>query len=132
MPTLEGTTLETFLASYIQTAFWSTTDGDDEPLEDSYSRDDIHENTVKKMAVECSAFWSRVDEYPELVDYLNRHHEIETIAHDFWLTRCGHGAGFWDGDYGGYGDQLTAIATSFGNIDLYVGDDGLIYQMGAE
>lgn len=25
--------------------------------------------------------------------------ECERIGHDFWLTRNGHGAGFWDGDW---------------------------------
>lgn len=50
------------------------------------------------------------------------------ICHDFWLTRCGHGCGFWDGDYGELGDRLTTAAKAFGEVDLYVGDDGLIYQ----
>lgn len=50
------------------------------------------------------------------------------ICHDFWLTRCGHGCGFWDGDYGHIGDRLTEAAKKFGNVDLYVGDDGKIYQ----
>ena len=25
--------------------------------------------------------------------------QCERIGHDFWLTRNGHGAGFWDGDW---------------------------------
>jgi hypothetical protein len=31
----------------------------------------------------------------------------EQIGHDFWLTRQGHGAGFWDRGLGKIGDQLT-------------------------
>src|SRR5208337_4573832 len=53
-------------------------------------------------------------------------------GHDFWLTRCGHGAGYWDGDYPTSGDGLTEASKSFGDVDLYVGDDDLIYQMGSE
>jgi hypothetical protein len=39
--------------------------------------------------------------------------EADTIEHDFFLTRNGHGAGFWDGDYKN-GEKLTEIAKSFG------------------
>ena len=48
---------------------------------------------------------------------------------DFWLTRNRHGAGFWDRGYGPVGDRLTEAAHVFGEVDLYVGDDGLIYSM---
>lgn len=51
-------------------------------------------------------------------------------ATDFWLTRNGHGAGFWDGDWShiepvapGFhdaGGQLTAIAKLFGQQETYV------------
>jgi hypothetical protein len=63
-----------------------------------------------------------------LYDVVTEFTDDEHIAHDFWLTRNHHGAGFWDGDYGKYGDKLTAIAQTFSEVDLYVGDDGLIYQ----
>ena len=46
---------------------------------------------------------------------------------DFWLTRQGHGAGFWDRGYGLVGDTLTQAAKAFPNIDCYLGDDGFIY-----
>lgn len=49
-------------------------------------------------------------------------------GHDFALTRNGHGAGFWDGDWPVYGDLLTKASESFGEIDPYAGDDGLIYS----
>lgn len=52
------------------------------------------------------------------------------VAHDFWLTRNHHGAGFWDGDYPEpIATQLTNLAHGFGECNLYVGDDGLIYLM---
>lgn len=39
------------------------------------------------------------------------------------------GAGFWDGDWPEpYAAQLTNASRRFGNVDLYIGDDGLIYQ----
>jgi hypothetical protein len=49
-------------------------------------------------------------------------------GHDFWLTRNGHGAGFWDGDLSeDVGNALTEAAKKFGECHLYVGDDGQIY-----
>lgn len=50
------------------------------------------------------------------------------LGHDFLMTRNGHGCGFWDGDW----DEpsatlLTEIAEKFGPLEVYVGDDGLLY-----
>jgi hypothetical protein len=54
----------------------------------------------------------------------------DQIGHDFWLTRNGHGAGFWDSPelYGGKdnADALTEIADGFGYSEAYLGDDGTI------
>lgn len=52
-------------------------------------------------------------------------------GYDFWLTRNGHGAGFWESEWGKPGAILDKAAKAFGEADLYVGDDGLIYQLGA-
>ena len=59
--------------------------------------------------------------------------DMEQVAHDFWLTRNRHGAGFWDGDYEEEaGKKLTEIAHSFGEVHPYVGDDGKIYISGSK
>ena len=54
----------------------------------------------------------------------------ELGGHDFWLTRNHHGAGFWDRDClpEDAGQRLTDAAHEFGECDLYVGDDGMIYS----
>lgn len=39
-------------------------------------------------------------------------------GHDFWLTREGHGAGFWDRGLGVAGDRLSDAAKTFGAGDL--------------
>lgn len=58
---------------------------------------------------------------------LNSHDFWTGVGHDLWLTRNGHGAGFWDKPEV-YGDtiapRLTKSAESMGHSDLYVGDDG--------
>lgn len=122
------------LQAYVKTALWY------DDLED-YDIKDIHPKTLAKMEADLDKFFDTLESTPcnddqtlldvalEYADSSVRDNDpYGTIAHDFWLTRNGHGSGFWDGDYGHIGDQLTAIAKTFGNVDLYVGDDGLIYQ----
>ena len=54
---------------------------------------------------------------------------MERAGHDFWLTRNHHGAGFWDGDWPEDVDEkLTEASHSWGEMDLYVGDDGRVYS----
>ncbi len=44
-------------------------------------------------------------------------------GHDFWLTRNGHGAGYWDGDLQDHiGESLTECARLAGACELYVND----------
>jgi hypothetical protein len=146
------TTLNTGrLESYVQTALWSSTDDDDQPLDNGRDIDDLAPITKLTMERELNQFFKLLEltqvidpalSQGELQDGLAKGYSCtqslydvvteftddEHIAHDFWLTRNHHGAGFWDGDYGAYGDQLTAIAQTFSEVGLYIGDDGLIYQ----
>lgn len=54
--------------------------------------------------------------------------DSEQVAHDFCLSRNGHGAGFFDGDYTYEGEQycqaLQSAAKTFGTLglDLYVAE----------
>lgn len=55
-------------------------------------------------------------------DYWNQ------VAHDFIMTRNGHGCGFWDGDWAEpWATILTDLSHEFGEIAVYVGDDNLLY-----
>ena len=42
----------------------------------------------------------------------------EQAGHDFWLTRNGHGAGFWDRGLGALGETLTKWAKAAGTCDV--------------
>ena len=49
-------------------------------------------------------------------------------AHDFWLTRNGHGAGFWGrGHPQGIGERLTELCKTFGEQYLIIGDDEMLH-----
>ena len=54
----------------------------------------------------------------------------EQIGHDLWLTRNGHGVGFWDRGLGAQGDSLTAICEALGEVWSYVGDDDQLHITG--
>jgi hypothetical protein len=125
--------LERFFDSYVVMALWSSNDESDEsggePMEANYGPGDIAEETEDKMVADCKKFldkaWPILEEAPdEIRDYA----QMEAAGHDFWLTRNGHGAGFWDGDWPKeIGTKLTKLSKSFGEFNLYVGDDGKIY-----
>jgi hypothetical protein len=90
------------------------------PADDNYSVSDISEELMARIVRDCAKFQDEND-LSESGD--------SRAGRDFWLTRCGHGCGFWDGDWPETGEVLTKEAKAFGNVDLYVGDDGLIYSI---
>jgi len=115
--------LSKFEYSYIETALWSSIDDNGVPLDEKYSENDFADETLEQLREDCNKFQN---EAGDLLDNLNE----TLVAHDFWLTRNHHGAGFWDGEYEkSTGKKLTELSHEFGECDLYVGDDGKLYIM---
>lgn len=117
--------LHAFTDAYIECALWSSTDWsrDDggDALDDNYSDDDLAPETLKEIRQDCSDFLTH---HEELIGS-----EASQAGHDFWLTRNGHGCGFWDGDWPEpAATQLTEASKVYGGVDLCVGDDGRIYS----
>ena len=109
-----------FTSSYIETALWSSSDESEEPLDKNYSAKDIDPNTIKRMGNDAFEFLRQNWELVKM--------NLIEAGHDFWLTRNGHGAGFWDGDWPKEaGEILTKNAHAFGGYNLFVGDDNEIY-----
>ena len=111
--------LDTFTQAFIIALLWSTIDGD-EPLDQNFDINDIAPETMEKIKTECKDFQTQ---NASLMDGF----DPESCGHDFALTRNRHGAGFWDRGYGAVGDQLTEACHAFGEFNLYVGDDKLLY-----
>jgi hypothetical protein len=129
--------LDKFTLAYIEAALWSTTDDDEDPLDANYDIDDLHQSTLEAAVRDCKKFQA------EMAQFINDEHRVnkgsgkysvdELAGHDFWLTREGHGAGFFDGDWSDEADvAMTAKSNEFGQANWYVGDDGKIYQLGEE
>lgn len=119
-----------FVRQYIRTILWSSTGDDGEPLEDSCGAADIAPETMQRIQDDCSRFYAAVESMGIDLDaeLLIDGDATEKAAFHFWLTRNGHGCGFWDGDWSDeVEDKLTKLAESFGEQWPYVGDDGMIY-----
>ena len=111
---------DTFTQAYVDAALWSSTDDDDEPLDKNYNVDNITTDTIKKMKADCQKFQEEAGKL-----YSDGGWDDSQAGHDFWLTRNGHGAGFWDRtEKEGYdktaGKKLTDMAKEYGEFDLLV------------
>lgn len=122
--------MDLFFSSYLETALWSSldwTDADDsqpDPMDKRYGVDDFDGPTRDQLRSECEDFVRYVGEVcPDATAELDA--DPGRAGHDFWLTRNGHGAGFWDGDWV-LGRELTDAAQTFGSCDLYA-SNGKVY-----
>lgn len=106
-----------FLLGYFTAALWTTDpspgSGEYSPGPDMFAR--IPDDWAKEQIADCEDFQQANAE-----DLANAGDE-EQNGHDFWLTRNGHGAGFWDRGYGDVGKRLSAASKVYGSADLFLG-----------
>lgn len=114
-----------FLLGYLAAALWSSHADDGEPMDDDYEVEDFSPAFLSQAFKDCLDFemLNRAD----LAAYYAAGFDESHAGYDFWLTRAGHGAGFWDRGLDELGDRLTSMADPYGSIDLYVGDDGFVH-----
>lgn len=116
--------LDTITHHYLVCALWASSGEDGEWLD--YGRDisDIAPETRTQARDDVSNFVALLQR--EGINWQDAMTH-EQFGHDFWLTRNGHGAGFWDRGLDALGDTLTKWADTFKAVDMYVGDDGKVY-----
>ncbi len=128
--------------SYLETALWSSVnytgeedDTGDEPFDENYCVSDFSDEARAKAYADCDRFIELLQDHPwkgydSLYDAAEELQGDNCIGHDFWLTRNGHGAGFWDGDYDDCGDAICeALYAEFGRyaeLNLYVNEEGKV------
>lgn len=121
-----------FIAGYCEAALWASTCVAEDGLSITLDECEWGPGEKDKRAAECGDFIAYAGDL--LVQYAEKHepHPLRTVwalaGHDFWLTRCGHGVGFWDRGLGKLGDDLTTACKTFGNIDLYLGDSQEVFS----
>lgn len=121
-----------FIRHYLVAALWSSHDyrsevdsSDYDPsagecMDDSFEPDQLHPGCRADVRNECMDFIRRTHDAGIDLMLVGGNVEWGAMAqhgHDFWLTRCGHGAGFWDRGYGAIGETLSTIAREAGNRD---------------
>ena len=130
--------LDTFTKHYLIAALF--TDSEQLLFDNTDGRvfdlNDFAPEFIARSYAECQAFQHQARgflpfTYQEYIDKGNADHpdagSPEACAgHDFWLSRNGHGCGFWDRGLV-YGEQLHRYARDMKEVDLYIGDDGQIY-----
>jgi hypothetical protein len=145
--TASDTNLGVFTRAFMEAAIFCEGDELDEVDEDEEDQvayegepadiDQFSEESLKACVKQCTDFvWLAV-----LNGFLPAGFDSELYTqagHDFWLTRNGHGTGFWDRD-GRYGETadgrdigklLSSLCDTFGqfpDVDLERGDDGFIH-----
>jgi hypothetical protein len=119
---------ESFLRGYLECALWSSpvyVEQDVEPTEnfdENHDVDDFTDGARDEISGQCEEFvkaniWDLVKANTE------GGYERAQAGHDFWLTRNGHGAGFWDRGLGKVGDRLSEAAKVYGESNLWLTSD---------
>lgn len=118
--------LPAFVRGYITAAFFTeASEGGDEYEGKTFG--DITSGALAGIIADCEAFQAAAA--PLLEEAFDRGYSEERAGTDFWFTRNGHGAGFWDReelaeahDWTGtsLGNALSALCgfgTAFGEVD---------------
>ena len=110
-------------AGYLQ-AIEFTECGPDDPEENQNG--EFSQELLDLAMLDCREL---IDAFPQFIDP-DACPDREQLGIDLWLTRNGHGTGYWDReDLNGeeLSNQLTKYAESIGERCLYAGDDGELY-----
>lgn len=141
----EFAALDAFTQAYIEALFWTeeapgvsteewlaTDDHDGGSIPGDVGFADLAPEALAAIVADCAKF--QADNAADLEEATTgghgqngRDYTLASAGHDYWLTRNGHGAGFWDRDLGDVGDRLSAKAGECPSIYVYLGDDGKVY-----
>jgi hypothetical protein len=103
--------LDDFTRGYLECAEWCGLMDEDREAFEAANEIRWSEAALKQARQEC-------DEFRAHVGGMLSEWEASEAGHDFWLTRNGHGAGFWDRGRK-HGDELTKAAKIWGGVDVY-------------
>lgn len=110
--------LTEFELAYLQAMIWTNCGPDDADEFPEGEDTTISDVAISKAVADCAEFQK----------VAHKHLHVGTPSqngHDFWLTRNGHGVGFWDRGYGEVGDALSKIAETFGEVYTYIHESEL-------
>lgn len=96
-----------FIDGYIQAIYFTETGDTHQPDPDAH----LDPEFLRESISDCLAFLNHN------ICYLSDD-QLDLAGHDFWLTRNGHGTGFWDRPemYGCYAERFTKVSENFGEV----------------
>ena len=108
---------DSFLGGYLECALWTAEDNDATIF-------DFDPDTLAEAQSLCDQFQA------ENAEALERYYEKTdrtdpSAGHDLWLTRNGHGVGFWDRIAGDEFPELCDAAKALGECYVFLDDDGV-------
>lgn len=115
--------LKDFVTGYVNCLYWVEDSGE------TKNEERLSTEAFLISVLECNRFLANAKTYE---GGLIPENYFEQAGYDFYLTRNGHGSGFWDKPeiYGEkYSEILTEISKNFGEVNSYVSDDGEIEIM---
>lgn len=114
------------IGQLFETLIWQATDLEGTPLDYlNFERDDIPSDQQETLIGEFRQFCQ--DNDSDIRDFMSATGlSLDNVAHDYILTRNGHGAGFWDRGAGDVGERLSDACQVWGEIDVYISDDGTL------
>jgi hypothetical protein len=115
--------IDTILDDYLVCALWSSTDENGEPMDTAHGLTEISDEFRAQARADIADFI--VSNPTDTAAFCDRHGDGQ-LGHSFWLSRNGHGAGFFDWSGSMY-TRLQDAARVYGSRDLYTGDDGKVY-----
>lgn len=126
---VSDTNMEQFVSGYLVAALWSSNSCDGTPLDVLYRLSDISEKSRARARRECAEFvMSNAEDIKAAAS--SPGYSWGSAGHDFWLSRNGHGTGFWDRkeiSHGGIGVRLSdschrqevdVVETGHGELDF--------------
>jgi len=119
---IEDSQLDRTLRGYKAAILFAEVDDNEDPLDENYDMDDFSASAEAKMRATVKKF---IEDNRDLIAESGL--DDDQVGHDLWLTRRGHGAGFWDRGLGDIGDKLTEAAekNQYESAEVYA-EDGVV------
>ena len=122
--------VEAATLAFLHAAFQCETDeshpNGGDPIDDNYVLDDLDEDARKEAESDVASF---CDTYDVALLAWENGISAEDIGTNFYLSRNGHGTGFWDRGWSEAGDTLHRLAKYHGTYGLDV-HEGKVYHHG--
>ena len=110
------TGLDEFTRAYLECAEWAGVDSEQEEALELGVSPKWDDRSIAQAKEECAAFVGA-----HLADIGDR---LSQAGHDFYLTRNGHGAGFWDGDWPeDAGERMTVGSKPYGSANVWFDEE---------